>query len=151
MAFVDASPSDRGRHRRSRRRRACGPTIVALLKPRVMSLVVFTGLVGIMLAPGHICIRSPRLRRVLCIAIGAGCVGALNMWYDADIDAIMTRTANAADPGGPRQRAARRLAFGVIAVGRFSVGILGLVDQLRWRRDCWPSRSSSTSSSTRCG
>ena len=66
---------------------------VALLKPRVMSLVVFTALVGLIVAPGHI---HPVLGFValLCIAVGAGAAGALNMWYDADIDAVMTRTAS---------------------------------------------------------
>ena len=80
---------------------------VALLKPRVMSLVVFTALVGLLVAPGHV---HPVIgfTALLCIAIGAGASGALNMWYDADIDAMMTRTANAADPGGPRAAAARR-------------------------------------------
>jgi protoheme IX farnesyltransferase len=64
---------------------------VALLKPRVMSLVVFTGFVGMYLAPGHL---NPILAAVavLCIAVGAGASGAINMWYDRDIDAIMSRT-----------------------------------------------------------
>ena len=63
----------------------------ALLKPRVMSLVVFTGLAGLALAPGEI---NPFIGFValLCIAVGAGASGALNMWYDADIDAKMERT-----------------------------------------------------------
>ena len=66
---------------------------VALLKPRVMSLVVFTGLVGLMLAPGHL---HPFVAAVAvaCIAVAAGAAGAINMWYDADIDALMTRTVN---------------------------------------------------------
>src|ERR1044072_1615437 len=61
---------------------------IALLKPRVMSLVVFTALVGLLVAPGHV---HPVIgfTALLCIAIGAGASGALNMWYDADIDAIM--------------------------------------------------------------
>ena len=68
-----------------------------LLKPRVMSLVVFTGLAGMVMAPGHI---NPFIGfiAILCIAVGAGASGALNMWYDADIDAVMTRTAKRADP-----------------------------------------------------
>src|SRR5512140_3799821 len=66
---------------------------IALLKPRVMTLVVFTGLIGLLVAPGHI---HPiiALTAVLCIAVAAGAAGAINMWYDRDIDAIMRRTAN---------------------------------------------------------
>jgi protoheme IX farnesyltransferase len=96
----------------------------ALLKPRVMSLVVFTALVGLLVAPGHL---HPVLgfTALLCIAIGAGAAGALNMWYDADIDAVMTRTANRPIPAGriaPREA----LAFGVmLAVS--SVVVLGLL------------------------
>ncbi|MGA9893087.1 MAG: UbiA family prenyltransferase, partial [Xanthobacteraceae bacterium] len=62
------------------------------MKPRVMSLVVFTALVGLVLAPGHV---NPviGLAAIICIAVGAGAAGALNMWYDADIDAHMERTA----------------------------------------------------------
>ena len=71
----------------------------ALLKPRVMSLVVFTGLVGLLLAPGHL---NPVLAftAVLCIAVAAGAAGAINMWYDRDIDALMRRTANRPIPAG---------------------------------------------------
>src|ERR1700677_2565529 len=63
---------------------------VALLKPRVMSLVVFTAFVGLLIAPGHL---HPVIAftALLCIAVGAGAAGALNMWDDADIDARMTR------------------------------------------------------------
>ena len=66
---------------------------VQLLKPRVMSLVVFTGLVGLVIAPGAL---HPVLSivAILCIAVGSGAAGAINMWYDRDIDAIMERTAN---------------------------------------------------------
>ena len=72
---------------------------VALLKPRVMSLVVFTALVGLMIAPGHV---HPVIgfTALLCIAIGAGASGALNMWYDADIDAVMARTSRRPIPAG---------------------------------------------------
>jgi heme o synthase len=72
---------------------------VALLKPRVMSLVVFTALVGLLVAPGGI---NPvvGLASILFIAIGAGASGALNMWYDADIDALMQRTARRPVPAG---------------------------------------------------
>ena len=72
---------------------------VALLKPRVMSLVVFTALVGLVIAPGHV---HPVLAftSILCIAVGAGASGALNMWYEGDIDALMSRTANRPIPRG---------------------------------------------------
>ena len=75
----------------------CGDWI-ALLKPRVMTLVVFTGLIGLLVAPGHL---HPVLAftAVLCIAVAAGACGAINMWYDRDIDAVMRRTAQPADPG----------------------------------------------------
>src|SRR5437763_6103487 len=72
---------------------------VALLKPRVMSLVVFTALVGLLVGPSHV---HPVIgfTALLCIAIGAGAAGTLNMWYDADIDAVMTRTARRPIPAG---------------------------------------------------
>jgi protoheme IX farnesyltransferase len=95
----------------------------ALLKPRVMSLVVFTALVGIVRAPDAI---HPVLAfaSLLCIAIGAGAAGALNMWWDADIDARMSRTARRPIPAG-RMGEGEALAFGlVLAVG--SVLMLGL-------------------------
>jgi len=97
---------------------------VALMKPRVMSLVVFTALVGLMVAPGHL---HPVLgfAALLSIAVGAGAAGVLNMWYDADIDAVMSRTAQRPIPAGqvlPQEA----LGFGVtLAVG--SVAVLGLV------------------------
>ncbi len=71
----------------------------SLLKPRVMSLVVFTGLVGLVIAPGNI---HPLIAfiAILCIAIGSGAAGAINMWYDRDIDAVMKRTENRAIPLG---------------------------------------------------
>ncbi|HEY2136886.1 MAG TPA: heme o synthase [Xanthobacteraceae bacterium] len=96
---------------------------LALMKPRVMSLVVFTALVGLVVAPGHL---HPVVGFVslLCIAIGAGAAGALNMWYDADIDAVMTRTAARPIPAG-RVRGGEALGFGMtLAVG--SVAVLGL-------------------------
>jgi protoheme IX farnesyltransferase len=85
---------------------------VALLKPRVMSLVVFTGFAGLVAAPGHL---HPVLAviAVLCIAVGAGAAGAINMWYDRDIDAIMTRTKDRPIPAG-RMDPAETLAFGVV-------------------------------------
>ena len=97
---------------------------VALLKPRVMSLVVFTALVGLLVAPDHI---HPVIgfTALLCIAIGAGASGALNMWYDADIDAVMTRTARRPIPAG-RVQPGEALAFGVMLAG-FSVAVFGLL------------------------
>jgi heme o synthase len=89
---------------------------VEILKPRVMSLVVFTGLVGLVVAPGHL---HPVLAAVavLCIAIGAGAAGAINMWYDRDIDALMRRTAARPLPAG-RMLPGEALGFGVVlAVG----------------------------------
>ncbi|GAA6157727.1 heme o synthase [Pyruvatibacter sp. HU-CL02332] len=71
----------------------------ALLKPRVMSLVIFTGLVGMMIAPGSIHPLTA-FTALLCIAVGAGASGALNMWWDADIDAVMERTVNRPIPKG---------------------------------------------------
>lgn len=100
---------------------------IALLKPRVMSLVVFTGLAGMVMAPGHL---HPVLAAVaiLCIAVGAGAAGAINMWYDRDIDAIMERTVNRPIPAG-RMPANQALAFGVIlAIG--SVAVMGLAINL---------------------
>jgi protoheme IX farnesyltransferase len=96
---------------------------VTLLKPRVMSLVVFTALVGMVLAPGGL---HPVLAAVslLCIAIGAGASGALNMWWDADIDAIMTRTRGRPVPAG-RMYPGEALAFGMTLAG-FSVMTLYL-------------------------
>jgi protoheme IX farnesyltransferase len=95
----------------------------ALLKPRVMSLVVFTAIVGMFLAPGHI---HPVIGAIsiLCIAVGAGASGALNMWYDADIDAVMSRTLNRPIPSGRVERN-DALALGLVLSG-FSVILLGL-------------------------
>jgi heme o synthase len=95
-----------------------------LLKPRVMSLVIFTAIAGVMAAPGHI---HPWLGfvTILCIAVGAGASGALNMWYDADIDAIMKRTATRPIPSGHIEPG-EALGFGLaLAVG--SVLTLGLL------------------------
>ena len=85
---------------------------VELLKPRVMSLVIFTGLVGMVLAPGAV---HPVLGAValLAIAVGAGAAGCLNMWYDADIDAIMIRTRRRPIPRGSISRE-DALFFGAI-------------------------------------
>jgi protoheme IX farnesyltransferase len=97
---------------------------IELMKPRVMSLVVFTAFVGLLIAPGHI---HPviGLTALVCIAVGAGAAGALNMWYDADIDALMARTAARPIPAG-RLAPGEALAFGVtLATG--SVIVLGLL------------------------
>ena len=95
---------------------------VALTKPRVMSLVVFTALVGLMVAPGGI---DPLAGVValFCIAAGAGAAGALNMWYDADIDALMARTAARPIPGGRVSRI-EALVFGLM-LGTCAVLSLG--------------------------
>lgn len=96
---------------------------IALLKPRVMSLVVFTGLVGLLVAPGHL---HPVLAAtaILCIAVAAGASGAINMWYDRDIDAVMRRTASRPIPAG-RIRAQAALSFGVV-LALASVVVMGL-------------------------
>ena len=96
---------------------------IALLKPRVMSLVVFSGAIGLLVAPGHL---NPVLgfTAVLCIAVAAGACGAINMWYDRDIDAIMHRTRNRPIPTG-RIEPGAALGFGItLAVG--SVLMMGL-------------------------
>ncbi|MCF8533618.1 MAG: heme o synthase [Reyranella sp.] len=72
---------------------------VDLLKPRVMSLVVFTGLVGVVIAPGHPHPFTAALA-VLAIALGSGAAGAINMWYERDLDALMARTRNRPLPAG---------------------------------------------------
>lgn len=96
----------------------------ALLKPRVMSLVVFTAFVGLLLAPGEI---NPVIGfiAILSIAVGAGASGALNMWYDADIDVLMSRTAKRPVPAG-RVSPDAALAFGLF-LSVFSVVTLGLM------------------------
>jgi protoheme IX farnesyltransferase len=95
-----------------------------LLKPRVMSLVVFTAFVGLYVAPGSI---NPVIAAIaiLAIAIGAGASGALNMWYDADIDAVMGRTSLRPIPSG-RVAPREALTFGII-LSAFSVVMLGLL------------------------
>jgi heme o synthase len=96
---------------------------VQIMKPRVMSLVVFTGVVGLIVAPGHL---NPALAAVavLCIAVGAGASGAINMWYDRDIDGVMRRTAMRPLPAG-RMLPGEALGFGaVLAVG--AVAVMGV-------------------------
>ena len=95
----------------------------ALTKPRVMSLVVFTALCGLLAAPGHV---NPVIAftAILCIALGAGASGALNQWYEADLDAKMLRTQDRPLPDGRMERPAA-LQFGII-LAAFSVGIMGV-------------------------
>ncbi len=99
----------------------------ALLKPRVMTLVVFTGFIGMMVAPGHL---HPVLAfaSILALAVGAGASGAINMWYERDIDALMRRTAKRPIPAG-RVAPSEALGFGVtLAVG--SVVVMALAANL---------------------
>jgi protoheme IX farnesyltransferase len=100
---------------------------IALLKPRVVLLVVFTGWIGMMLAPGHL---HPVLAAtaVLCITVAAGAAGAINMWYDRDIDRVMRRTRNRPIPAG-RIAAGEALAFGVVLAGA-SVLVMALATNL---------------------
>ncbi|MEC8181740.1 MAG: heme o synthase [Pseudomonadota bacterium] len=96
---------------------------IALLKPRVMSLVIFTAFVGYVLAPSAL---HPVLGAIaiLAVAVGAGASGAINMWYDRDIDAVMARTKGRPIPAG-RVNADEALAFGVVlSIG--SVVVMGL-------------------------
>jgi protoheme IX farnesyltransferase len=115
----------------------------ALTKPRVMSLVVFTALCGLLAAPGNI---HPIIAftAVLCIALAAGACGSLNQYYEADVDAKMARTAQRPLPAGRMDREAA-LHFGV-GLAAFSVGIMGvavnwlsaglLAAKYRYRRCC---------------
>ena len=102
---------------------AAAADFLALLKPGVMSLVVFTGLVGLILAPGQISL-SAAIITIVCIAVGAGASGAINMWYDADIDAVMSRTAKRPIPSG-RVTPAEAVGFGVV-LSVLSVMMMGL-------------------------
>jgi heme o synthase len=119
LSIVDHHPSDLGLHISE----ADVGDYIALLKPRVMSLVIFTALVGLMLAPVHV---HPVLAftSLLCIAVGAGASGALNMAFDADIDAKMSRTANRPIPRG-RITPSEAMAFGM-TLAFFSVMTLGI-------------------------
>jgi len=100
---------------------------LALTKPRVMTLVVFTGLCGMLAAPVHV---DPVLgfTAILCIALGAGAAGALNQWYEADLDAAMRRTQKRPLPDGRMDRQAA-LHFGV-GLAAFSVILMGLAVNL---------------------
>ncbi|MGB1236181.1 MAG: protoheme IX farnesyltransferase, partial [Planktomarina sp.] len=99
----------------------------ALLKPRVMTLVVFTAFVGLLAAPGSLH-PVEAFCAILFIAIGGGASGALNMWWDQDIDAVMKRTAKRPIPSG-RVSSDTALAIGV-ALSGFSVVMLGLATNL---------------------
>lgn len=121
MALVEKNALDEGGIRMSE---AAAGDYIALLKPRVMSLVVFTAFVGLVAAPVAI---NPFIAvvAILAIAIGAGASGALNMWYDADIDAVMTRTAKRPVPSG-RIQPGEALVFGLI-LSVLSVMTLGVI------------------------
>ncbi|WP_455474438.1 heme o synthase [Bartonella sp. B30(2025)] len=96
---------------------------ITLLKPRVMSLVVFTALVGLVISPVSMSLLYGILA-ILCIAVGGGGAGALNMWYDADIDAVMERTKNRPIPTG-KISAKKAFVFGMI-LSALSVLVMGL-------------------------
>ena len=119
----------------------------ALLKPRVMSLVVFTAFVGLLAAPVSV---NPVIGfcAILFIAIGGGASGALNMWWDADIDAVMRRTRGRPIPSG-RVQPGEALTLGV-ALSGLSVMMLGLATNLL-AGGCCSLPSCSTPCSTPCG
>jgi protoheme IX farnesyltransferase len=121
MSLVEKSAFDDAGLRLSE---ATAGDYLELLKPRVMSLVVFTAFVGLLAAPGSM---NPfvAIIAVLAIAVGAGASGALNMWYDADIDAVMTRTAKRPIPSG-RVLPGEALAFGLVlsALSIMTLGVL---------------------------
>ena len=94
-----------------------------LLKPRVMSLVVFTGWIGVMIAPGHIHPFTAALA-VLAIALGSGAAGAINMWYERDLDAVMERTRKRPLPSG-RVAPDDALGLGVL-LSIFSVALMAV-------------------------
>ena len=121
MTLVDQTRMDETALRMSE---ATAGDYFVLLKPRVMSLVVFTAFVGLVAAPATI---NPLLAMIaiLAIAIGAGASGSLNMWYDADIDAVMSRTASRPVPAG-RIRPGEALGFGLV-LSALSVMTLGVL------------------------
>ncbi len=103
--------------------RASAADYYQLLKPRVMTLVVFTGIAGMVVAPGNL---HPLLALIgiLCIAVNAGAAGAINMWYDRDIDAVMKRTIKRPIPSG-KMVPDEALAFGIV-LSIASVAVMGL-------------------------
>ena len=120
---ITAVPVSRGQLPSRSRSTTRVPEFLALMKPRVMLLAVFTAFVGLMIAPGRL---DPLLGSIAILAIagGAGAAGVLNMWYDADIDAVMTRTAERPIPRGTISRG-EALAFGlVLACG--AIAVLGI-------------------------
>ncbi len=121
MALADKATFDDAGFRMSE---ATAGDYLELLKPRVMSLVVFTAFVGMVAAPVTV---NPVMAviAILAIAIGAGASGALNMWYDADIDAVMSRTSSRPIPSG-RVRRTEALAFGLVlsALSVLTLGVL---------------------------
>jgi protoheme IX farnesyltransferase len=124
MAYVERRRIDAGELNGAPELAGAVGDYFALLKPRVMSLVVFTAFVGMVVAPATI---HPviGLTALICITVGAGAAGALNMWYDADIDGVMQRTRNRPVPAG-RIAAGEALTFGMIlSVG--SVAVLGVL------------------------
>ncbi|XYL56332.1 heme o synthase [Bradyrhizobium sp. DASA03120] len=103
------------------------PHFISLAKPRVMALALFTAFVGLMIAPVRL-EPLPGVIAILAIAAGAGAAGALNMWYDADIDAVMARTAMRPIPRGKVSKA-EALVFGTI-LGTIAVATLALATNL---------------------
>ena len=95
-----------------------------LLKPRVMSLVLFTGIVGMVMAPGSVSLLT-YLIAIVCIGVGAGASGAINMWYDRDIDSKMERTMQRPIPAG-RMHPANALWFGII------LSLLSIIAMATW-------------------
>jgi protoheme IX farnesyltransferase len=100
---------------------------VDLLKPRVMSLVVFTGLIGVLIAPAHLHPFEAALA-VIAIALGSGAAGAINMWYERDLDALMARTRHRPLPAG-RVAPDDALALGVL-LSLFSVLLMAVAANL---------------------
>jgi protoheme IX farnesyltransferase len=103
------------------------PQFFSLAKPRVVALALFTAFVGLMIAPIRL-EPLPGVIAILAIATGAGAAGALNMWYDADIDAIMARTAMRPIPRGKVSKA-EALVFGIV-LGAIAVAALALATNL---------------------
>jgi protoheme IX farnesyltransferase len=118
------SPTQFGRTAGLRRSCVTIGHFILMMKPRVMSLVMFTALVGLLIAPGPFD-PSRDFIILLCIAAGAGGAAVLNMWYDADIDAVMTRTAMRPIPSGRVSRA-EALIFGLI-LSSGGIGLLGFM------------------------